>query len=874
MKKHNLLKILTLILLLITITSCNTVSREPYRIILLNEDGSTYQSILFTNFSGELPELIKDGYQFLGWFFEGELVDLDEIDLITPKSNLFLIANWDKVPSDPMTLTLIIGETQVEFTYIYNDDVPNWIINLEREGYVFEGWRHNNEEFIFGVNEIIDNMVIVAEFAQLYKVTFIDNKEVIKEVNVKENEYLEFEPRSSSDEHVFSGWYNGDEQFDFENTKVQSNLELQARYTDYHKVTYYDGEVLLFETLIEHNNYLEPYNLGYEKENYVFTGWTYLDELFDFLKVPVTSNMNLYARWEEDLVCLSAELIVKLRELVIEHYYPVENLVLVNAIIDEAIQLITTCESSEDMWAEYHRSVALLQMVPTYISMLTNHLESFNEDDYFEAEWLEIQQIYSDAINEIEQYLGGVPTVERIYNNSIDAINRVVTKEEDIENARYLKTTKVRQLENYVAGLKPYHYQALDWQLIQTLLIEGKTSINEAIGTVQVGLAYANALKGIQLVEVNERTHYTIFYFVDGEVYYYEEVIEGDCALFINAPEKEGYHFIGWYLADTAYNFETIVNASFNLVAKYEKDYVETFKVIFIVNGDEYESCDVEIGLIVKAPLVEPSLEGYEFVGWYLADVAYNFYTPVTSNLIIEAKFKEISSLPIVPDWPINEDDFEIDSENQLLAYHGSATEIIIPARVTRIFHHVFEGTSVEKVWFENGSQLHEVLHAAFANSNVTHVYFHNTQLFMIESIAFAQCFNLSEVYFPETLMEIGDDVFTECLNLQYINLEYTKITSLPNHLFMNNEAMTSIVIPPTVSIVRNSFAECRALTSITILSEIPPMMEGEFIEGAPNPSLVIYVPVGSLDDYVNAEGWRELVNRGIQFLEIGNIIE
>ncbi|MFA7131669.1 MAG: leucine-rich repeat protein, partial [Bacilli bacterium] len=50
--------------------------------------------------------------------------------------------------------------------------------------------------------------------------------------------------------------------------------------------------------------------------------------------------------------------------------------------------------------------------------------------------------------------------------------------------------------------------------------------------------------------------------------------------------------------------------------------------------------------------------------------------------------------------------------------------------------------------------------------------------------------------------------------------------------------------------------------------------MEGEFIEGEPNPNLTIFVPEDSLDAYLNAEGWRNLLDRGITIVGSSEIAE
>ncbi|MDD4243281.1 MAG: InlB B-repeat-containing protein [Bacilli bacterium] len=871
MKMRKIRIVFVIILMLIIMGGCDVELKRPYQIIMFDDLGSVYEVIEFADYLGELPILSKDGYEFLGWYLDGELIDPETLDIRTRKENLYLMPWWEKTPDAPYTMTLIFGDSQVEISYLYHDDISQWLINPSKDGYVFEGWYQGDVEFVFGVSEVTDGMVLTARLSKLFQVKYLDNGEIVKELTVKENEYVPFEPRESTEQHVFIGWYLGEEQFDFENTKISSDLELIAKYLDYHKVAFYDGEELVFETLIEDKAYLEPYELGYEKENLIFGGWEYLGEVFDFANVPVTSDLVMYAIWEEDPVTLATKLLGELTSFVVDYLYPAENLHQVNAIVSQAAGAMSASESVAEIRSIYQAALAELQVVPTYPSMLADFVAGLREEDYFEREWQEITLIQSEALNEMYHYSGGVPSVERLYQNALSAINNVVTKAADIENAEYLKAIKVRQLENLVAELKPYQYQEADWELIQTYKGQGIEAINEAIGTVAVGEAYGNAVNAIQSVEKNERRHFTVNYLVDGDVYKTAEVIEGELAPVQTAPDKEGYHFLGWYLGEEMYDFDTPVLAAFDLVAKYEKDFVETFIVTFMVDNQVYETQEVEIGLIVKAPLIQPEREGFEFVGWYLEGELYNFYTPVTRNLVIEARFEEKSSLPTVPDLPINEGDFEITPENFLLAYRGTSTEIMVPARVTTIFPNAFQGTPVEKIWFENGSNLTEVWDMGFANSNVTHVYFHNTQLLRIMNNAFVSCQALEEVYFPQSLTEIGDDVFVDCPYLRYVNLEYTSITILPNHLFMNNDALVSIIIPETVMLVRNSFFECHSLISITFLSINPPMIEGELIEGPHHPDLVIYVPAGTLDLYVNAERWKDLANKGIIFLETSN---
>ncbi len=49
---------------------------------------------------------------------------------------------------------------------------------------------------------------------------------------------------------------------------------------------------------------------------------------------------------------------------------------------------------------------------------------------------------------------------------------------------------------------------------------------------------------------------------------------------------------------------------------------------------------EVKVGTKATEPET-PTAEGYEFVGWYLDGKAYDFNTPVKSDINLEAKWKE-----------------------------------------------------------------------------------------------------------------------------------------------------------------------------------------------------------------------------------------
>lgn len=116
----------------------------------------------------------------------------------------------------------------------------------------------------------------------------------------------------------------------------------------------------------------------------------------------------------------------------------------------------------------------------------------------------------------------------------------------------------------------------------------------------------------------------------DGVVLEIVTVEDGSDALAPNAPEVEGYVFVGWDKEFTNVNCDLEVNAIYE---KVEPE-VKKFKVTFKDNeGNTISEVEVEEGKAATAPSA-PELEGYNFIGW---DVDFS---NVTSDLVVTAKYE------------------------------------------------------------------------------------------------------------------------------------------------------------------------------------------------------------------------------------------
>ena len=100
---------------------------------------------------------------------------------------------------------------------------------------------------------------------------------------------------------------------------------------------------------------------------------------------------------------------------------------------------------------------------------------------------------------------------------------------------------------------------------------------------------------------------YTITYMLDGEEFATDEVEFGSAITTPEVPEREGYTFSGW--ADVP---ETMPARDLTISGSYT---VNTYNVIYVVDGEEYKRVEVAYGAEIPAEAA-PEREGYTFSGW------------------------------------------------------------------------------------------------------------------------------------------------------------------------------------------------------------------------------------------------------------------
>ncbi|MBR2712435.1 MAG: InlB B-repeat-containing protein, partial [Bacilli bacterium] len=136
---------------------------------------------------------------------------------------------------------------------------------------------------------------------------------------------------------------------------------------------------------------------------------------------------------------------------------------------------------------------------------------------------------------------------------------------------------------------------------------------------------------------------YTVTYMNEGVEYSREEVNYHDTATKPSTdPSKEGYEFKYWSLEEngSAYNFNTEIENNITLYSVYE---INKYEVTFMDGESQYSKVsNIEHGSKVTRPETSPSKAHNIFLYWTLNNEAYDFNTPVTSDITLYSKYEEV----------------------------------------------------------------------------------------------------------------------------------------------------------------------------------------------------------------------------------------
>ena len=134
--------------------------------------------------------------------------------------------------------------------------------------------------------------------------------------------------------------------------------------------------------------------------------------------------------------------------------------------------------------------------------------------------------------------------------------------------------------------------------------------------------------------------------------------------------------------------------------------------------------------------------------------------------------------------------------------------------------------------------------------------------LIHIEVYAFINCYNLTSVTIPDSVIDISNYAFSSCIRLTNVTIP-NSVTSIAFSAFYNCRDLKSITIPDSVtSIGDNAFKACSGLTSVTMLPTTPPTLGSNVF---PSNVTTITVPVGCGNAYKTAKNWSNYADKIVE---------
>ena len=324
---------------------------------------------------------------------------------------------------------------------------------------------------------------------------------------------------------------------------------------------------------------------------------------------------------------------------------------------------------------------------------------------------------------------------------------------------------------------------------------------------------------------------------------------------------RSGYTFIGWATSadgDVVYQpGQTItitLTGNLTLYAKWginptvtfdANDGTGTMNPVTLVNGTRY-----------KIPACVFTKDGYDFIGWATSKDGAVVYQPgqtitLTDDLTLFAKWSEgiIRGACGYVSLQAGLDGTEVTWS--LTKSEGSADYDVLT-----IFSSIVNGDMAD---YEDG----ECPWYAYRDQIKTIVI--GDGVISIGNRAFKDCTGAISVSFGNSVMDIYDQAFQGCTSLTSVNIP-SSVESIMSGVFYGCTGLRSIDIPASVTTIGNdAFHDCSSLASVTVRATTPPQL-GSYAFFGNASGRKIYVPSEVLNDYKNAEGWRNYADDILPF--------
>ncbi|HHV33391.1 MAG TPA: InlB B-repeat-containing protein [Acholeplasma sp.] len=385
--------------------------------------------------------------------------------------------------------------------------------------------------------------------------------------------------------YTFSGWYDGGSLFDF-STSIYANKTLTAQWQENTPTTYtvnFYSQGTLYTSQTVNSGGLASRPADPTRSGYTFSGWLLGSSVYNF-NSPVTQSINLVASWiidnPEDEVTVT-----------FDHGYN-------NIKTTKTITLGSAVPRPTDPTRTGYNFLGWY-----FANELYNFSSPVNYNITLIAEWEEKSNGDEYRVVTFDYGYDGITATQDV------VLYSKVTRPEDPTREGY--TFKgwyfVNDLYDFNTPVSYSFTLIAKWQAVAdnvTVTFDyGYDNIKEFV-TIHRGLRVARPTD----------------------------------------PARAGYTFKGWYFENELYNFNNPVNYSITIIAEWQQNPPTTYTVMFNSNGgSSVPSQTVNSGGLASRP-ADPTREGYTFVRWNLGANAYNFSTPVNSNITLTAVWEEVTN--------------------------------------------------------------------------------------------------------------------------------------------------------------------------------------------------------------------------------------
>ena len=197
-------------------------------------------------------------------------------------------------------------------------------------------------------------------------------------------------------------------------------------------------------------------------------------------------------------------------------------------------------------------------------------------------------------------------------------------------------------------------------------------------------------------------------------------------------------------------------------------------------------------------------------------------------------------------------------------------TSIVIPNSVTAIWDEAFlDCSALKEITFNDGNQTLLLYTDDSYSANYPFSGCHIEKIYLgrnIDEMGSGLRYGfwgrqLKEVTIAGSVTYIRSDLFNKCEKLTSVTIP-NSVKSIGRGAFRDCRGLTSIYIGNTVETIDfQAFYNCNSLTSVTCLATTPPNIYAETFGTKTTRNAILYVPSDVVNEYKNANLWKDFYN-------------